>query len=216
MTTPFTVFWFFSCLFFACILWRLGESLRIPWWAMGIVALSLTLVGPQLARLPRSVGTALPAMVFIAVGRACIPARAPRAEILAHRTCCPDGCRSRADHGSDPRLDLKNGYFGTPILGVMIACLICAGLLSCTNAVAARTGKLGHGLSSVVSVYGSAVILAHGVPVYALHGRAAVGLVLVGVVFGTFVLVGAAPLTPWRSALLGLRRAPRPEAELSA
>jgi hypothetical protein len=52
MTTPFTVFWFFSCVFFACILWRLGESLRIPWWAMGIVALSLTLVGPQLARLP--------------------------------------------------------------------------------------------------------------------------------------------------------------------
>jgi hypothetical protein len=118
--------------------------------------------------------------------------------------------------GLTPRLDLKNGYFGTPILGVMIACLICAGLLSCTNAVAARTGKLGHGLSSVVSVYGSAVILAHGVPVYALHGRAAAGLVLVGVVFGTFVLVGAAALTPWRSALLGLRRAPRPEAELSA
>ena len=31
--------------------------------------------------------------------------------------------------GLTPRLDLKNGYFGTPILGVMIACLICAGLL---------------------------------------------------------------------------------------
>jgi hypothetical protein len=70
LTTPYTAFWFFSCLFFACVLWRLGEFLRIPLWAMAVVALSLALLGPQLARPPLSAGTAVAATVFIAAGRA--------------------------------------------------------------------------------------------------------------------------------------------------
>ena len=70
LTAPYTAFWFFSCLFFACVPWRLGEFLRIPLWAMAVVALSLALLGPQLARPPLSAGTAVAATVFIAAGSA--------------------------------------------------------------------------------------------------------------------------------------------------
>jgi len=213
--TPFTAFWFFSCLLVACIIWRLGERSRVPWWGMALVALPLTLLGPSLAMVPLSAGTALPATVFIAAGRAY--QRAPdRLKAWPVGLVALAVAAAAVISGVDPPLDLKNGYFGTPVLGIVFACLICAGLLSCANAIAAHLGRLGRRLSAEVMTYGAAVVLAHGLPIAFLYGRAATGLVLAGVVVGTAFLVGAAGLSPWRSALLGLRQERRPEAESPA
>ena len=215
LKTPFTAFWFISCLLVACVIWRLGESLAIPWWGMALVALPLTLLGPRLAMLPLSAGTALPATIFIAAGR--VYRLAPdRFKSWPVGLVALAVAAVAVISGLDPPLDLKSGHFGTPVLGVVFACLICAGLLSCANAIATHLGRFGRRLSTAVMTYGVAVVLAHGLPIALLYGRAATGLVLAGVVVGTVILVAVAGLSPWRSALFGLRQVRRPETELPA
>lgn len=206
--TPYTAFWFFSCLFFASLLWRLGESLRVPWWSMVAVALPLTLAGPYLATVPLSAGTAVPATIFIAAGRGYQLAPASLKRWPVGLVALMVG-GAVVIAGLTPPLDLKSGHFGTPLVGVLVACLISAGLVSCAIPIGARVNRLGRRAVSAISTRGAAVILAHGLPLTVMYGRASTAAVLVAVLAATAILVGIAGITPWRSALLGLPPNPR-------
>lgn len=161
---PFTTFWFVFVLFAAVVLFRL--AMRAPLWALGVLAAVAvafaTFLGPQLATTPLAVGSAIPALAFVIAGFA---ARRVEPRI-------PSGAATRIPLGAallliagaalasglvDP-VNIKQGDWGTPVAGILVACLISWGLVLIARAVA--WGRLGAVFTSFALI-GFAVVLAH-------------------------------------------------------
>ncbi len=161
---PFTTFWFVFVLFVAVVLFRLATP--APSWTLGALAavavLSATFLGPELARTPLAIGSAIPALAFVIAGFAArrLESRIPTAAatramlgavllmaawlLLATETVAP--------------VNIKQGDWGTPLTGMLVACLISWGLVLVARAI--EWGRLGAAFTSFALI-GFVVVLAH-------------------------------------------------------
>lgn len=165
LVQPFSAYWFVTCLFGSCLLYaaavQIGPIMR---WAAVAAAAVLTVVGAgELAALPLSVGTALPALVFIEAGRQLRRgerwfggwAAGGAAALVVGLAAVGVGT------GRLPRLDLKFGDFGTPGLGVVVASVVAVALLVLARRVCR---PLGEGSGRAITALARAVV-----PVVLLH-----------------------------------------------
>ncbi len=163
-TRPFTAFWFVSALFFAVILYRLIDPLpRIAIWAIAAGGLVLAFFfGNALASTPLAIGSALPCIAFLLLGQ---EFHRLQAKIVSYRPLIgllllAAGALLVATKLAGT-IDIKSGKFGTLFVGVIAACLICAGMLLIAEALTTRLpALLGNGITILASS-GLAVVLAH-------------------------------------------------------
>lgn len=126
-TQPFTTFWFTFALFGATLLWRAFANL--PKWAHAVVftcALAATMVsGPLLASTPLGIGSALPALVFFYAGAVSRRLQNQPIAILIGVPLAALAIVANTFLDVAQPLDIKQGNWGTPVLSVTLAMLIC-------------------------------------------------------------------------------------------
>jgi acyltransferase len=189
---PYSAFWFVTALAVAAVVLRFLE--RWPaWvrWAVVFVAVSVATVAPGVVRLPpESAGTAIAALVFVLAGtvaRRWLP-RIGRPALVG--VLCLTAGGTAVALGSQP-LDLKRADFGTPLLSVVTAIVLCSGLvlvgLALDRVVRGRPATVVSRLASV----GITVVLLHAAVIWAAQPVLPTPLVFV-----------AATVVPWTVALL--------------
>lgn len=141
LTQPFNAYWFITCLFVSCLLYAAADRAGRGWrWALvGLAGVGTVVGGEQLALLPLSAGTALPAVVFIEAGRQ-LRGLGPLLDRPAALTLTVLALLTTAVAvltGVMPSVDLKVGDFGTPVLSVVVAVALSAALL----VLARRAGR---------------------------------------------------------------------------
>ncbi|UAJ81005.1 acyltransferase family protein [Leifsonia sp. ZF2019] len=193
----FGTFWFVSTLFFAALLYRMIERLpRAVVWIVAIAGLAAGyLFGGWLASTPLAIGSALPCLIFLAVGTAAreVEPRIPRKPLVGLALIVlPLVVIALVQ--PEP-IDIKQGLYGAPAVGVLFACAISFGLVLVAQAI--PYPRVLGGLVTELAVVGIAVVLFHPyVLAYSrAHGLPAVGMFL------------AAVIVPWVVALL-LHRTP--------
>lgn len=170
VTSPFQAFWFLCALFLAALAYRASER----WWRWGrawllVPLLALSLVGPPLAWLPYAAGVAIPAVSFLVMGDLTAQFRG-RLSLGAGVGALAAALIVTAA-GLNPPMDVKQGNFGTPLVGIFVAGLFCVGLLVLSeNAFSYVPARWGRRVSSSANL-GLVVILVHGVPVYLIAYR---------------------------------------------
>lgn len=192
---PYGTFWFVSVLFFTAILYRLVENL--PMAALvglaGVGLLFSSAAGPTLAGTPLGIGLAVPCLAFILAGR-WLRQVVPRVRrpvlvgvLLLVAAAAATAFLPLAD------VDIKQGGFGTPIAGLLIAVAIVAGMVLIVERI--PLGQAISRASLALAPVGIAVVLAHPLVITALglHGSEPKWVLL------------AAVIIPWTIALL-LRR----------
>lgn len=188
----YATFWFVSVLFFAAILHRLIERLprAVVWTIAGLGLVSGYAFGGWLAATPFAIGSALPCLVFVVAGSA---ARELESRIT-HRVLVGAalivvplvliGLIRPAD------IDIKQGLYGTPVLGVVFACAISFGLVLVAQAI--RYPRTVSAVITELAMVGIAVVLFH--PVVLTYARA-LGL-------PDFPVLVIVLCVPWAVALL--------------
>lgn len=164
LVQPFSAYWFITCLFFCCLVYavvdRRGPLLR---WTTVAAGGALTVAGaPQLAELPLAAGTALPATVLIETGR-----QLHRADRWLDGTVAVAAAAVvvvlaavAVSMGQLPRLDLKVGDFGEPVLGVAVAVAISVALLVLARRVCRPLGeRAGRAVTSAATAAVPVVLL---------------------------------------------------------
>lgn len=197
-TRPFSAFWFVTVLFFACLLLRSLE--RFPAWATWAVAgtglVAGYMGGDLLARTPLSMGSAWPCMAFVLAGAAFRQVeprlRWPGVSGLGLLGLSVVALVGVPGMGS---VDIKNGEYGVPGLGVLVAVMVSAGLLLVLKAVFTFLPRTIHAVSTELAKAGFAVVLCHALVLLVL-GTTAAG--------GVFDFV-AATVLPWAVGLAALR-----------
>jgi len=139
---PFTTFWFLSVLLFSVLLFRVVVALPLPVVFLAAAAGQVAgyLIGPQLAFSPLGIGSALPCLVFLLAGflvrrpiewlRARHPA--PRLLFGLMLTSVPEVL---VVAGVVEPFDIKFGNWGTPVVAVVVAVAISAGLVVIADVV---------------------------------------------------------------------------------
>jgi hypothetical protein len=153
---------------------RFAES---KWrWGMLWLVLPLGLVGAlyggALARVPLSLGTAVPATSFVILGQAFRRLSGPWRSWPAGIAALAVAVLAIATGVHQP-LDMKVGGFGVVGLGVLVAAAISAGLLASAEALIPRCSKRVQHLIVIAASWGLVVILTHGLPLALLGSRQA-------------------------------------------
>lgn len=194
---PYGTFWFVSALFFTAVLYRAIERLpRLAVWAIALAGLIVGyLFGGWLAATPLAVGSTLPCMFFLVVGTAAreLENRITRPALTGIALVVIPLIVIGVTH-PEP-IDIKQGIYGAPTLGVVLACAISYGLV-----LVAKTVRFSRSAATAVTelaVVGIAVVLFHPYVLYytRVHGVPAEGMFALAVV------------VPWAVALL-LHRTP--------
>lgn len=200
-------FWFVSTLFFAAVLYRLVERLPRPAvWAVAVVGLILGyLFGGWLAATPLAIGSALPCLIFLVIGSLAreLEPRLPKAPLVGvGLILVPLIVIGVAQ--PEP-IDIKQGLFGAPVVGVVFACAISFGLVLVAKAVP-YPRALGA-LVTELAVVGIAVVLFHPfVLSYSrTHGLPAVGMFLAALIV-SWVVALLLHRTPLSTILIGFPR----------
>ncbi|WP_431220860.1 acyltransferase family protein [Leifsonia xyli] len=185
-------FWFVSTLFFAALLYRIVERLPRPAvWAIAGVGLACGyFFGHVLAATPLAIGSAVPCLILLVVGSAArgleerigSPAWVGAALVLVPLVII-------ALMRPSP-IDIKQGSFGTPVLGLVLACAISFGLILLAKSI--RYPKVIGSAITELAVVGIAVVLVH--PFVLAYARS-FGLPTAG-------QLAVAVLIPWGVALL--------------
>jgi len=134
----FAPYWFLPILFASAVLYRWLES-RVSWpVTVGIATAGLVLcyvTGEALSHVPHDLFFAVPCLLFMLAGRGLrvVEPRIPVPGLLGALALAVS-LALVLTRVSAP-LDMKLGDFGTPVLSVLVACLICGGLLLVTKAV---------------------------------------------------------------------------------
>lgn len=171
---PFTTFWFVFVLFAGAVAYRIVQTLPV-WARVSLVVLALAssvFAGELLARTPLAIGSALPALTFIAAGHLLRWAR--------------ERCRfsgwgwvgaaslaiglALATTGVAAPLNIKQGDWGTPVLSVVNACLLSGGLVLAAQVVASRIhSPTVHAAITAAALTGFTVVLVHPLVLWALR-----------------------------------------------
>ncbi len=189
---PFGTFWFISVFFFSVMLYRGVERLpRIVQAFLAIAGLALVYVnGEFLAGLPLGIGLAFPCLTFVLAGRILRLAEPRLTHPVISGVLLLFAAILAIAFIPQDYVDLKNGLFGTPGIGVMIAVSAGAGMI-----LVARGVSLGihtASLSVALGTVGIAVVLAHPVVIWAFRTHE---------VMPKWTLL-AAVLLPWSVAML--------------
>ena len=128
---PFSAFWFVTALFFATLIVRVLEKSGhgAAWWVAAAGLAACTLAGDKVARAPLAIGVAVPCMIFILAGTWFRERRARITRPMTIGLSLIAVSSILVFTGISPPLRLKYGDFGFPVLGVMVAIMISAGLL---------------------------------------------------------------------------------------
>lgn len=171
-TQPFSTFWFVFVLFLATILWQALK--HGPRWLTAVIliaaALATVFTGPLLARTPLAIGTALPALVFLAAGTWLrgIEHRI-RSKIWVALVALAASFVLTAVGVISP-VDIKSGCWGTPILSVLIAIAISWSLVLLASAACARASRAVDRLITGFALCGFTIVLAHPAVLWLLSG----------------------------------------------
>ena len=163
MGAPFFAFWFVTALFAACLFLRALQ--RFPdWipWAVAVAGLAVAYLAPDLlTAVPFSLGVAVPGMIFILAGISfCRIAPRLRSRVGLSVVLLAGSAPLIVTGVSQP-LDMKQSDFGTPVVSVVIASAISAGLVLLVQWVfASITPGVARVVTSAATV-GLAVVLTH-------------------------------------------------------
>lgn len=185
-------FWFVSVLFFTAVLYRLLE--RLPAWCLwSVAALGLAgghLFGGWLAATPLAIGSALPCLFFVACGAMLRrwENRHPIAPWIGVPLLVVPLLVIAVVDPQD--IDIKQGLYGTPVLGPILAVSISFGLILVAKGVPFPRA-IAAGVTEL-AIVGIAVVLSH--PIVLVYGRA--------LELPQPTLLLAALILPWAVALL--------------
>jgi len=211
LTAPFSAFWFMTALTASVLLVR--ATRRVPrWWlAVGAAgALTIADVAPQvLAAVPLGVGVALPATVFILAGRciACLAGAVTRPTLIGGLLLATGA--SAVVIGVRP-LDVKHGDFGDPLISVLVAIMLCAGLTIVSSQLDSFLRRGSASCLSELAKVGSGVVLTHSFVVWVAEGwmpRLVVAFMAVVLPWTAMILVHRTRVSPF---FLGVPRRVRP------
>lgn len=165
LVQPFSAYWFITSLFCSCLLYAAADrSGPVARWSLFVTGAALTVyASEQLAGLPLSAGTAVPAVVFIEAGRQLHRRERwlqGRATVMAAVLVVVLAAIAVAA-GRLPRVDLKAGDFGVPVLSAMLGVALSVALLVLARAVCR---PLGERAGRAVTTMATAVV-----PVVLLH-----------------------------------------------
>lgn len=163
MGAPFFAFWFVTALFGACLLLRALQRFPV-WipWAVAAAGLAVAYLAPDsLTTVPFSLGVAVPAVIFILAG---ISFRqiAPRLGSMGWvSVALLAGSAALIVTGLSRPLDMKQGDFGTPVVSVVVASAISAGLLLLVQWMFASISPRVARVVTRAATVGLAVVLTH-------------------------------------------------------
>ncbi|WP_166790254.1 MULTISPECIES: acyltransferase family protein [unclassified Cryobacterium] len=163
MGAPFFAFWFVTALFGACLLLRALQRFPV-WlpWAVAVAGLTVAYLAPDaLTAVPFSLGVAVPAMIFILAGisfRRIAPRLRSRGWVSVALLA---GSAALIVTGLSQPLDMKQGDFGTPVVSVVVASAISAGLVLLFQRVFASIRPRVAGAVTRAATVGLAVVLTH-------------------------------------------------------
>ncbi|CAH0142753.1 hypothetical protein SRABI83_00513 [Arthrobacter sp. Bi83] len=194
---PFAAFWFVTALFAAVVLLRLIQGIPVVWqWAAAVGALVVTYFASDwVAKIPLAVGIGCACLVFVIAGREFRKVRYRFKRPVLTGILLLLISATVIGAGWSTFLDLKYAKFGVPIVTVIVAVAICAGMVLVAEGLVPLAGqRLNAGVSTLASC-GLMVVLTHAVA-QAVFNRfdADPGLVFAGSL-----------LAPWLMALLVLR-----------
>lgn len=201
LVQPYSAFWFITALFGAAMLMRALQALPdILIWLIAILALALTYVVPEyVARVPLAFGVAFPALIFMLIGAGA--ARTIRQRIPIGFGLLAVGILLAAV--TEP-FNIKHADFGTPVLSVLAAAAICAGLTILARRLDdALPGPYARAIRYLASC-GTGVILSHALVIALLHGEVDPSLEFVLAVVAPWVVMAALRRTRSSSLLLGV------------
>lgn len=207
---PFTAFWFVTVLFFAAVARRAAE--RAPeWlgWLAAIAGVAATYwIGGPLAETPLGIGLAVPCALFVFVGGRMRPhldaVRRPGIAGLGLVLIPEAAVLLRTVHP----VNLKHGDFGTPVLGVLVAVSMSAGILLLARSLVRVLPSGGHRIVRSLAACGIAVVLTHAVVLLEMNTPDSGGVLdLVFALLGPWAVALALHRTALSALLLGVPRA---------
>lgn len=155
--------WFVSVLFFTVIVFKLLERLPLPALiAVAVVGLALgALYGPVLAALPLGVGSALPCVAYLIVGRVLRRVRdsVPAPAVIGAVLVVAGFAMSLT--GVVPTVDIKYGDFGAPGMSFVVSCAISVGLVLVAEEAFQLVSPRVHAGTSLLARAGFTVVLLH-------------------------------------------------------
>lgn len=192
---PLSAFWFVGALFAGAIAYRALQSLPRPAvWATAAAVLTMSYLAPELVRaVPLGAGVGVSALVFLMAGSMMREVRPPR-PVAAGGLSLAAGAALVATGAAAP-LDMKAADFGTPVVSVLAALLISAGLVLLGLAVGERMGARVSRLVTLFASCGLMVVLTHAAVLWVLDTPASGGV----------LYFAAATVVPWGLALLANR-----------
>lgn len=202
---PFTTFWFVSVLFVSCVLLRLlWAAPRTVVWAVAVAcAVAGWLFGPQLADTPLSVGSALPCLLFVMLGRAArgwhrrsVPPDRKGWAALTGLVAIGLCAVTIAIDAAEPA-DVKVGDFGTPVVSTLTAVVIAYSLVLVAEWVFDRLPERASAIATQLSYGGFMVVLAHPLVWWLLEHF--------GPPMPSWAVFALCATIPWAAALLALR-----------
>lgn len=210
--SPYTTFWFVSALFFTVLWTRLLWNAGRVWLACGIIGglIAGPTLGWVLARTPLSIGTALACLPLVAAG---MLARSLRHRI--HRPLLLGAglllvSATLIVTRISRSIDIRSGDYGTPVLSLLVASVICFGLLLVAEVALARASERAGRLISVLAQAGLVTVLLHPLMMWIVYSPEMTGIdfafiLVVPWLIGLAVLRVRAVAAP----LLGVHRAAR-------
>lgn len=202
---PFSAFWFVTALAGSTLLVRSLQG-RPAWtrWTLALLAVAVAVVFPGVVRLPPlSLGTAVACSVFLSAGIVARRWSTARGRPVLVGTLLLLAGGSAVLLGARP-LDLKQADFGTPVISVMVAIVICTGLVMVGGALDRLVPRRAAVLVSDLAAVGIGVVLVHALVLWLLPPQlpswAAFCVALCGS-WSVALLLARTPLAP---AFLGL------------
>ncbi|WP_144836938.1 acyltransferase family protein [Kocuria rosea] len=206
-TRPFSAFWFVTVLFFAAMAYRALERVPVAArWSIFLGGLLAGyLVGDLLARTPLSAGSAWPCLSFLALG-GLFRRIEPRFGVpFATGVSLLLGSSALIVMGWSAPLDIKQGDYGTPVLGVAVSVGICAGLVLVAKAIFAHVPAGVNRAITVLAQAGFVVILSHAVALLVLGTTSAGGandfLITLVAPWGLGLILLRTRLSPWATGI---------------
>ncbi|WP_083420836.1 acyltransferase family protein [Curtobacterium sp. MCBA15_009] len=163
ISRPYTAFWFVTCLFAAAVLMRWSERVHpfLPWFLAGLGIAWCIGDRYPLAHIPESVGTALPALAFLLVGKLLRHFRHTIDQPLLTGLVLLIPSWWLGWSGALDTLNMKSGNLGTPVLSVLMAAAISCGLLLVAESLERFIPAFGRKVVFTIAACAIPVILTH-------------------------------------------------------
>jgi fucose 4-O-acetylase-like acetyltransferase len=186
---PFTAFWFFSALVLAVLFLRLMQG-RPAWWAWAGAVSAIVVchvLTPVAVRSPLAVIQGVGCVFFVLVG-----IQLQRVRPRLHRPAWTGvalvimGAALMVVPGYRP-LEIKSADFGMPVVSVVVACLLDAGIILIAEWATQGIGNRTASVLTTLAACATVAILMHGVPMLLLETPRSGGLL-------DFIIVVAASI----------------------